>query len=106
VIVLTKRDVTRLAKHLKIDFDDAEQRYTRKDHGYKRIMKRQPDGHYGRICHFFDVDERRCTIYRGRPAICRDFPGTRKCGYYDFLKFERTGQEDDEYVSTTWHDED
>jgi hypothetical protein len=28
------------------------------------------------------------------------------CGYWDFLQFERAGQKDDEYVSTTWHDED
>ncbi len=106
VIVLTKRDVTRLAKGQEISFEEAEKRFTRKDHGYKRIMKRKPDAHYGRICHFFHLEERRCTIYKTRPAICRDFPGMKKCGYYDFLQFERNGQEDPEYVSTTHHDED
>lgn len=106
VIVLTKRDVARIAKHLNIEFDDAERTYTRKDHGYKRIMKRKDDEHYGRICHFFDSEARRCGIYKARPAICRQFPGTKRCGYYDFLLFERKGQEDDEYVSITWHDED
>ncbi len=106
VIVLTKRDVTRLAKHLGQDIETVEKRYTRKAHGYKRVMRRKPDAHYARICHFFDLEERRCTIYNGRPAICRQFPGTKACGYYDFLKFERNGQEDEEYISTTWHDED
>ena len=106
VIVLTKRDVTRLAKHLSMDFDSTEKQFTRKDHGYKRIMVRKPDAHYARICHFFDLEQRHCTIYSARPAICRQFPGSDACGYYDFLKFERKGQEDDEYISTTWHDED
>lgn len=106
VIVLTKRDVQRLAKALDVEFEQAETRYTRKDHGYKRIMRRQDDEHYGRICMLFDTDERRCTIYKARPAICRQFPGSKNCGYFDFLQFERKGQEDDEYISTTWHFED
>jgi len=106
VIVLTKRDVARLARHLDLDFDTTEKRFTRSGHGYKRIMIRKPDAHFARICHFFDDEKRRCTIYKGRPAICRQFPGIKSCGYYDFLKFERNGQEDEEYVSTTWHDED
>ena len=106
VIVLTKRDVQRLAKSLDVEFEQAETTYTRKDHGYKRIMRRKDDEHFGRICMFFDTDKRRCTVYKGRPAICRQFPGTKNCGYYDFLKFERKGQEDDEYISTTWHFED
>lgn len=96
----------RLARHLDMEFEEAEKRYTRKDHGYKRIMKRKVDAHFGRICRFFDSDARRCGIYKARPAICRQFPGTKKCGYYDFLQFERKGQEDNEYISTTWHDED
>ncbi len=106
IIVLTKRDVIRLAKFKGLSFEDAEHRYTRPDHGYKRIIRRVDDEHFGRICGFFDLEKRRCTIYKARPAICRSFPGTNNCGYYDFLQFERKGQEDDEYVSTTWHFED
>jgi len=44
-----------------------------------------------------------CTIYDGRPEICRDYPGTRKCGYYEFLQFERMLQEDDEFVPTAYN---
>ena len=66
-------------------------------------MRRKKDQHYGRICQFFDTDKRRCTIYEARPAACRDFPGEGRCGYWDFLSFERSGQEDPEYVSNTWH---
>ena len=106
VIVLTKRDVERIARFHGLGFEEAEARFTRKAHGYKRIMMRKSDEHFARICTFFDNDERRCTIYRARPAVCRSFPGTPRCGYYDFLAFERAGQEDEDYVSITWHDED
>jgi Fe-S-cluster containining protein len=105
VIVVTKRDIERIARHKEISPELAEQRYCRADHGYKRIMKRKPDEHFGRICRFFDRAERNCTIYDARPATCRDFPGNR-CGYWDFLIFEREGQKDGEYISTTWHKED
>ncbi len=30
-------------------------------------------------------------------------PGEGRCGYYDFLTFERNGQEDENYISTTNH---
>jgi len=67
----------------------------------KRIMKRQDDEHFGRICQFFDTGARRCTVYEGRPQICRDFPAEKRCGYYDFLEFERRHQEDDNHVAVT-----
>ena len=105
VIVVTKRDVTRIAKHLDLDPATAEKRYCRADHGYKRIMRRQDDENFGRICCFFDTDARNCTIYKARPATCRDYPG-ESCGYWDFLQFEREGQKDDDYVAITWHHED
>jgi signal transduction histidine kinase len=38
-------------------------------------MRRKGDKHFGRICQFFDTNERRCTIYAARPAACRDYPG-------------------------------
>ena len=41
-------------------------------------------------------------IYAARPAHCRSYPGGR-CGYYDFLSFERAAQEDPEFVATTWN---
>ena len=105
VIVVTKRDVERIARHFGITPDEAMRKCCRKAHGYKRIMKRKDDEHFGRICAMFDTDERNCTIYKARPATCRDYPGDR-CGYWDFLAFERDGQEDEDYISTTWHAED
>src|SRR5690606_974360 len=104
LIILTKRDVERLGKGFGIDAKTAEKRFTKKDDGYKRVMRRKKDHIYGKICQFFDTTARRCTIYKFRPAVCRDFPGDGKCGYYEFLKFERAGQNDKDYISTTRHD--
>jgi hypothetical protein len=40
-------------------------------------------------------------VYEHRPRICRKFPGTVRCGYYDFLTFERRAQNDPEYIALT-----
>jgi uncharacterized protein len=101
VIVLKKRDIERLAKYHGISVAQAEKKFTRSDHGHKRIMRRQDDPHFGRICRFFDTEARRCTVYEARPEICRAFPNEDRCGYYDFLEFERRHQEDPTYVAST-----
>lgn len=103
VIEVNDRDAKRIARHFDMTPERAEKKFFRKAHGYKRIMKRQKDRIFGRICQFFDTKARRCTIYEARPAACRTFPGEGRCGYWDFLSFERDGQEDENYVSTTWH---
>jgi len=102
VIGLTKRDVERLAKHFGIGFRKAKAKYTvpRDDEAF--TMRRKADVHFGRVCQFFDTDERRCTIYEARPSTCRTYPGGR-CGYYDFLSFERNTQDDPEHVAGTWN---
>ena len=104
IINVTGRDLTRLAQHLGLTEKECEKKHTHAKYGRKRIMRRKADEHYGRICKFFDTAERRCTIYEGRPAICREFPGKGNCGYYDFLKFERSAQNDPKWVATTNHD--
>jgi hypothetical protein len=30
--------------------------------------------------------------------VCRKYPYGNKCGYYDFLKFEREHQDDEEFI--------
>jgi Fe-S-cluster containining protein len=65
------------------------------------VLRRKKDQHFGRICRFFDTGARRCTVYPARPSVCRSFPGGGRCGYYDFLSFERRAQEDQEFVATT-----
>lgn len=103
LIALTKRDVERLAKHHGLGFKEARKAFTEEAYGRKYVMRRQPDPHYGHICRFFDTIERRCTIYGARPKVCRDYPNKNRCGYYDFLKFEREAQEDPEFVAVTNH---
>lgn len=103
VIGLTKRDVQRLARHHGMEFDTARKKFTQEAHGRKYAMRRKRDLHFGKICRFFDITERRCTVYQARPAVCRDYPNDNRCGYYDFLQFERAAQEDPEYIAVTNH---
>ena len=102
-VIVTKRDLGRLAAHFSLTPEEAEKRYCRSGYGYKRIMRRKKDKYFGRICQFFDVEKRCCTIYGARPSGCREYPGPGRCGYYDFLSFERSAQNDKDYISTTYH---
>lgn len=105
LIALDKRDVERLAKHHGMSFEAARKAFTKKAHGRQYAMRRKKDEHFGKICRFFDTKERRCTIYAARPAVCRSFPGDGRCGYYEFLKFERRAQDDKDFVALTNHDD-
>jgi uncharacterized protein len=101
-ICVTSRDIKRLAKHFDLSQDVAAKRFTTE--GYEDneiILGHKPDEHFVTACRFLDKEQRRCTIYEARPAACREFPGVRRCGYYDFLAFERRCQEDPDYISTT-----
>jgi uncharacterized protein len=102
LIPLTKKDVERLAKHFGLSFKAARTKFTKKQDGEEYSMRRKADEHFGRICRFFDTEKRCCSVYKVRPAICRGFPGGSRCGYYDFLTFERRAQEDPDFVATTW----
>ena len=106
IIIVTRRDLARIAAHFGLSEADAERRFCTAQYGHKRVMRRKPDRHFRRICRFFDTTARRCGIYEARPAACRAYPGRPHCGYYDFLSFERAGQNDPDYVSTTRHAED
>ncbi len=107
IIPVTKRDLARLAKHFGVSLAKARAKFVvkndeedDKDGEYK--MRRKADEYFGRICRFFDTEERRCTVYKARPHICRAYP-TGRCGYYDFLKNERETQDDPELVALTWN---
>ena len=66
-----------------------------------RVLRHREDKYFGTICGFLDQETRQCTVYEARPKICGEFPGTRRCGYYDFLCFERKVQDDPDYVAVT-----
>jgi Fe-S-cluster containining protein len=103
VIEVKDADAQRIARHFGISLKAAERKHFKAAHGYKRVMRRKSDKHFGKTCQFFDTDARRCTIYTARPRACREFPGDDNCGYWDFLAFERETQEDENYISTTWN---
>ncbi len=104
VIELTKKDLRRLAKHLGLSLKRTVKKFTElDDEGKTRIMRHRRDEHFGSVCRFLDRETRSCTIYEGRPEICRDFPGTVRCGYYEFLKFERYLLKDPDHVATTYN---
>lgn len=101
-IPLKRRDIERLARHFGLSPDEAEARYTRWDETRThRVLRLRKDTVFKSACMFLDQERRRCTIYEARPAICRDFPGGSRCGYYEFLKFERHHQDDPEYIALT-----
>lgn len=101
VIKINDRDVRRLARHFDIDEATARTRFTKAAHGETQILKRRKDTHFGKICVLFDREARRCTVYANRPDVCRRFPKEKRCGYYDFLAFERAHQSDPAFVATT-----
>ena len=77
VIEVKDRDAERIAKHFDMPLAKAEKKFFRKAHGYKRIMRRQKDEIYGKICRFFDTKERRCTIYACPPLHLPRVPRRR-----------------------------
>ena len=48
-----------------------------------------------------DQKTRRCGAYEARPGVCRGYPDSPRCGYYEFLKFERAHQGDDKFIALT-----
>jgi hypothetical protein len=98
-IEVTKRDVERLAKHHGIAVTAARDRFTKLvDDGKTRVLRHKQDHIFKTTCMFFDQDKRCCSIYEGRPSVCRVYPTTKRCGYYDFLLWERDQQGDEEFI--------
>jgi len=102
-IEVTDRDLARLAEHFGLKKKVAAKRFTKRVKGEKkgsklRILRHVADEHFGSACRFLDQETRGCTIYDARPKICREYPGSGRCGFYDFLCSERRTQDDPEYV--------
>ncbi|HEX4943287.1 MAG TPA: YkgJ family cysteine cluster protein [Usitatibacteraceae bacterium] len=101
-IEVGKRDIARLARHFGLDYETAEARFTTLDPKEKvRLLRHRSDKVFDSACTFLDQKLRRCTVYEARPGVCRNYPDSRRCGYYDFLKFEREQQGDPEFVART-----
>ncbi len=103
-IPVAESDLKRIAKHFELDLETARKRFTKQgDEDHPMVMRHRADEHFGTACQFLDETTRRCTIYKARPQTCRDYPGTVRCGYYDFLSFERTIQEDETFVARAYN---
>jgi hypothetical protein len=98
------RDLRRLARHFGVTVEAVRRRYVKRgDEPGELVLRHHADPHYGTACRFLDPETRRCTVYEARPEICRHYPGARRCGYYDFLTFERRAQADPDYVAVTYN---
>ncbi len=98
-IIVTESDIARLGERFGLSPEEARRKLTKA--GYEdgeRVLRHRRDRIFGSACQFLDRKTRRCTVYEHRPEVCRDFPGQRRCGYYDFLTFERRVQEDPDLV--------
>ncbi|MBT8471182.1 MAG: YkgJ family cysteine cluster protein [Marinicaulis sp.] len=101
-IPTTKADIARLAKHHGVTPAEAKKKFTKKgDKENPRVLRHRDDEHFVTACMFLDQETRNCTIYEGRPQICREFPTQTRCGYYEFLMWEREVQDDPEWIATT-----
>lgn len=101
-IHVTKRDLQRIAKHLGLSEAEVHKLHTKRGQSQGRTaLRHKNDPHFGSVCRFLDGETRACRIYEARPAICRSFPATARCGYYDFLTFERRTQGDPDWIATT-----
>lgn len=101
-IEVSKADIARLARHFGVSEAVAEERYTKLEREDKvRVLRHREDEHFTSVCTFLDRKERRCTVYESRPSTCRGYPYGARCGYFEFLKFEREHQDDESFVATT-----
>src|SRR3989440_11171488 len=94
-VQVTPRDIRRLAKYFGVTEEVATARYT-KIYGTmkERVLRRKKDPLFGQACQFINPETRGCTTYHARPAVCREFPITKRCAYWDLLQFEREQQDD------------
>ena len=101
-IEVNKRDIERLARHFGLDCAQAEERFTKRDP--KKgvlVLRHRKDKVFDSTCALLDQETRRCTVYEVRPGVCRAYPDSKRCGYYEFLKFEREQHDDPKFVALT-----
>jgi Fe-S-cluster containining protein len=96
-VEVTRADIKRLARYFGLSPEAAEKRYTKVAFG-ETVLRHQKDHIFKKVCQFLDLQTRGCTVYEARPAVCREYPSSLRCGYYDFLAAERRRQLDPEFI--------
>ena len=97
-ITVTKRDIERLGKRFGLSYEAAKKRFTKFIEGYGPVLRHRKDHIFKSRCQFLHETERRCTVYEHRPTTCRQYPEENRCGYYEFLKWERDHQDDESFI--------
>jgi Fe-S-cluster containining protein len=93
-IEITARDVTRLANHFGLSEAVFRERFTKIVESSTRVLRHRKDHIFKSVCTFLDQEKRCCTVYEARPGLCRVYPYGTRCGYYQFLRFERAHADD------------
>lgn len=97
LIAVTPRDIRRLAAHFEMTEEQAEKKFTKIREGV-RVLRHRKDEIYGSTCMNLDPVTRRCGVYVARPTVCRQYPEINRCGYYEFLSWERKHQGNDDFI--------
>jgi len=101
-IEVSEFDISRLARHFGLSVREARERFTKPDaKGKIRMLRHRKDRIFDSACMLLDQKTRKCTVYHARPGTCRKYPESSRCGYYEFLKFEREQQGDEKFVAMT-----
>ena len=68
-VILTKKDMKRLARHFGVGLAEARKRFTKKgaENG-ERVLRHRKDHIYKSVCRFLDRESRECTIYEARQS--------------------------------------
>ncbi len=97
-IEVSAKDVSRLASHFDLTEAAARERFTKVVDDGERVLRHRKDHIFKSVCMFLDQDKRCCGIYAVRPSLCRVYPYGPRCGYYQFLSFERKHADDDTMI--------
>ena len=71
--MITRTDIKRMSKHLRMKERDFEESYVRLDEDGDIVMKAMP-------CPFL-LEDNYCSIYEARPKACREYPHTDMNGF-------------------------
>ncbi len=77
-IWVTPKEIMAIASYLQMPEADFRKKRLRKVQ-YRYSLKERQVGHSFE-CEFFDMSQKRCTIYEVRPSQCRTFP------FWDYFK--------------------
>lgn len=67
---IQKKDIERIAKHLRMKPADFEAKFLRTDEDNDKVLQSLP-------CFFLNEDNT-CSIYEVRPKACREYPHTNR----------------------------